>query len=63
MQVLHRPPTNVACVITAIRMNFSNNLRLSLPGLAVLLPLFLLTPGAARAISVGQVDTFTGGTL
>lgn len=44
-------------------MSFSNNLRFNLPGLAGLLSLLLLASGAARAIGVDQVDTFTGGTL
>jgi hypothetical protein len=44
-------------------MNFSNNMSLSLTGRAVLLSLLLLTPGAARAISVGQTDNFGDSTL
>ena len=44
-------------------MNFSNNMSLSLTGRAVLLSLLMLTPGAARAISVGQTDNFGDSTL
>ena len=43
--------------------NHSNNSGISTAVFAMLCLLCLLPPGAARAVSVGQVDTFEDGTL
>ena len=41
----------------------ANNTRLTAPAIAILYLLFLLQPGTARAVSVGQIDDFEDGTL
>lgn len=41
----------------------SNNRRLTVPGIAMLLSLLLLQSGVVRAISVSQIDDFEDGTL
>ena len=44
-------------------LNRSSNTTLTASGFAILLSLLLLPSGAARAISVGQIDNFEDGTL